>query len=76
MQRKSLEIVATDLAQAVGLLVRRVRAAAAGHELSLTESESPDGRYRTGSALIGSMKEKLLAAPSAIEQTGIFRDVS
>jgi hypothetical protein len=38
MQRKSLEIAATDLAQAVGLLVRRVRTAAAGHELSLMEA--------------------------------------
>jgi DNA-binding MarR family transcriptional regulator len=35
--RKTLEISAIDLVQAVGLLMRRVRAAAASHELSLTE---------------------------------------
>jgi DNA-binding MarR family transcriptional regulator len=36
--RKTLEISAIDLIQAVGLLMRRVRAAAASHELSLTEA--------------------------------------
>ena len=38
MPRKNLEIAATDFGQAIGLLVRRVRAAAASHELSLTEA--------------------------------------
>jgi DNA-binding MarR family transcriptional regulator len=38
MARKTLEISAIDLIQAVGLLMRRVRAAAASHELSLTEA--------------------------------------
>jgi DNA-binding MarR family transcriptional regulator len=38
MPRKPLEIAVTDLIQAIGLLVRRVRAAAASHDLSLTES--------------------------------------
>jgi DNA-binding MarR family transcriptional regulator len=38
MPRKTLEMAAIDFTQAVGLLVRRVRAAAASHELSLTES--------------------------------------
>ena len=37
MQR-SVESDITELTQAVGLLVRRMRAAAAAHELSLTES--------------------------------------
>jgi DNA-binding MarR family transcriptional regulator len=36
--RKTLEIAAIDFAHAIGLLVRRVRAAAASHELSLTEA--------------------------------------
>jgi DNA-binding MarR family transcriptional regulator len=36
--RKTLELAVLDFIQAVGLLVRRVRAAAASHELSLTES--------------------------------------
>jgi DNA-binding MarR family transcriptional regulator len=37
MQPKALEIAVTDFIQAIGLLVRRVRAATASHELSLTE---------------------------------------
>jgi DNA-binding MarR family transcriptional regulator len=38
MARQTLESAVADLTQALGLLVRRVRAAAASHELSLTES--------------------------------------
>jgi DNA-binding MarR family transcriptional regulator len=38
MPRKTLEIAVSDLIQAIGLLVRRARAAAAAHELSLTEA--------------------------------------
>ncbi len=38
MAKKELESEVIELTQAVGLLVRRVRAAAASHELSLTES--------------------------------------
>jgi DNA-binding MarR family transcriptional regulator len=38
MPRKSLETAVIDLVQAMGLLGRRVRAAAASHELSWTES--------------------------------------
>jgi DNA-binding MarR family transcriptional regulator len=38
MPRKNLETAVSDFTQAMGLLVRRVRAAAASHELSLTES--------------------------------------
>jgi DNA-binding MarR family transcriptional regulator len=36
--RKTIDTDVADLLQAIGLLVRRVRAAAASHELSLTES--------------------------------------
>lgn len=38
MPRKSFDSAVTDFTQALGLLIRRVRAAAATHELSLTES--------------------------------------
>ncbi len=38
MPRKTLDSDITELAQAIGLLVRRLRGAAAQHELSLTES--------------------------------------
>jgi len=37
MPRKFSDVAAIEFAQAVGLLVRRIRAAASGHELSLTE---------------------------------------
>jgi DNA-binding MarR family transcriptional regulator len=38
MPRKPLEVDVTDFVQAVGLLIRRVRAATASQELSLTET--------------------------------------
>jgi DNA-binding MarR family transcriptional regulator len=38
MPRKTIEIAVIDFTQAVGLLMRRVRAAAGSHELSLTEA--------------------------------------
>ena len=38
MPRKTFDAAVIDLIQAVGLLLRRVRAAAASHELSLTEA--------------------------------------
>jgi DNA-binding MarR family transcriptional regulator len=38
MSRKTLAIAVIDFTQAIGLLVRRVRAEAASHELSLTEA--------------------------------------
>jgi DNA-binding MarR family transcriptional regulator len=38
MARKTLEIAVIDFTQAIGLLVRRARAAGASHELSLTEA--------------------------------------
>ena len=37
MEGKPPDVAAIEFSQAVGLLVRRIRAAAAGHELSLTE---------------------------------------
>jgi DNA-binding MarR family transcriptional regulator len=38
MSRKNIETEVIELTHALGLLIRRVRAAAASHELSLTES--------------------------------------
>jgi DNA-binding MarR family transcriptional regulator len=38
LAKKALEIAVNDFIHAIGLLVRRVRAAASSHELSLTES--------------------------------------
>jgi DNA-binding MarR family transcriptional regulator len=50
MPRKPLEIAVVDFTQAVGLLVRRVRAAAASHELSLSESSVMSRLSREGPA--------------------------
>jgi DNA-binding MarR family transcriptional regulator len=50
MRPKALEIAVTDFIQAIGLLVRRVRAATASHELSLTESMVLGRLEREGSA--------------------------
>jgi DNA-binding MarR family transcriptional regulator len=50
MQPKALEIAVTDFIQAIGLLVRRVRAATASRELSLTESMVLGRLEREGSA--------------------------
>jgi DNA-binding MarR family transcriptional regulator len=38
MQQKTFDIAVLDFAQAIGLLVRRARAASASHELSWTET--------------------------------------
>ena len=38
MPRKSLDTAVTDFAQAIGLLVRRLRTASASHDLSWTET--------------------------------------
>jgi DNA-binding MarR family transcriptional regulator len=79
MQRKSLEIAATDLAQAVGLLVRRVRAAAAGHELSLTESAVLARLDKHGPATIAELAraesvrpQSMGATVAALEELGLL----
>ena len=50
MGRKNLELSVIDLTQSIGLLVRRLRAAAASHELSLTESAVMARLERDGAA--------------------------
>src|SRR6202142_1122982 len=50
MPRKPLELAVADFTQAIGLLMRRVRAAAASHELSLTESAVMSRLDREGPA--------------------------
>ena len=50
MSRTNPETAVSDLIQAIGLLVRRVRAAAASHELSLTESAVMSRLAREGPA--------------------------
>jgi DNA-binding MarR family transcriptional regulator len=78
MPRKTLEIAVIDFIQAVGLLVRRVRAAAASHELSLTESAvlarlAKDGPATTAElARAESMKPQSMATSiAALEEMGL-----
>jgi DNA-binding MarR family transcriptional regulator len=78
MPRKTLEIAAIDFLRAVGLLVRRVRAAAASHELSLTESAvlarlARDGPATTAElARAESMKPQSMATTiTALEEMGL-----
>jgi len=76
--RKTLEIAVIDFTQAIGLLVRRVRAAAASHELSLTESAvlarlAKDGSLTTADlARAESMKPQSMATTvAALEEIGL-----
>src|ERR1700691_2394887 len=78
MQSKTFEIAVTDLIQAIGLLVRRVRAAAASHELSLTEAAvmsrlAKDGPATTADlARAEGMKPQSMGATiAALEEIGM-----
>ena len=78
MPRKNTEAEVIDFIQAVGLLVRRVRAAAASHELSLTESAvlsrlDKDGPATTAElARAESVKPQSMGATiAALEEIGL-----
>ncbi len=78
MPRKTFEAAVTDLTQAIGLLVRRVRAAAASHELSLTEAAvmkrlATDGPATTADlARAESMKPQSMGTTiAALEEMGM-----
>lgn len=78
MPRKTLEADVIDLTQAIGLLVRRVRAAAASNELSLTESVvlarlAKDGPATTADlARAEGMKPQSMGATiAALEEMGL-----
>jgi DNA-binding MarR family transcriptional regulator len=78
MPRKSLEIAVIDFTQAIGLLLRRVRAAAASYELSLTESAvmarlAKDGPATTADlARAEGMKPQSMGTTiAALEELGI-----
>ena len=78
MNRKNFELAVADLLQAIGLLVRRVRAAAASHELSLTEAAVMARLSRQGPATIAdlaraeSMKPQSMGTTvAALEEAGM-----
>jgi DNA-binding MarR family transcriptional regulator len=79
MPRRTLEIEIVDLIQSIGLLLRRVRAAAAGHELSLTESAVMARLANDGPATIAelaraeSVKPQSMGATiAALEEIGLI----
>ena len=78
MPRKTLEMAVIDLTQAIGLLVRRVRAAAASHDLSLTESAVMARLDRDGPATTadlaraeGMKPQSMGATVAALEEMGM-----
>jgi DNA-binding MarR family transcriptional regulator len=78
MARRTIEDKVLDFTQALGLLVRRVRAAAASHELSLTESAvlgrlDKDGPATTAElARAEGMKPQSMGATiAALEERGL-----
>ncbi len=78
MRRKTSEMAVIDFTQAIGLLVRRVRAAAASHELSLTEAAVMARLAKDGPATIAelaraeSMKPQSMGATiAALEEMGM-----
>jgi DNA-binding MarR family transcriptional regulator len=80
MQRKSLEVASIEFGQAISLLVRRVRAAAAQRELSLTESAvlarlAKDGAATTADlARAESVKPQSMGATVAtLEELGLVQ---
>ena len=78
MSRKNLDTAIIEFSHAVGLLVRRMRAAAASHELTLSESAvmarlSGDGPATTADLARseGMKPQSMVAAIAALEERGI-----
>jgi DNA-binding MarR family transcriptional regulator len=69
MPRKTLEIAALDFIHAVGLLVRRARAAAASHELSLTEAAVMARLAKEGPATIADLARAESMKPQSMGTT-------
>lgn len=69
MPRKIPESEVLDFIQAVGLLVRRVRAAAASHELSLTESAVMARLATDGPATIADLARAESVKPQSMGAT-------
>lgn len=78
MTRKPIEIAVAELTQSIGLLIRRIRAAAASNELTLTESSvlsrlEKDGPATTAElARAESMKPQSMGTTiAALEEMGL-----
>jgi len=69
MPRKTLETAVTTFAQAIGLLVRRVRAASAAHDLSWTEIAVMGRLARDGPATIADLARAEGMRPQSMGST-------
>jgi DNA-binding MarR family transcriptional regulator len=69
MPRKTLDTEVTDFGQAIGLLVRRARAAAASHELSWTETAVMKRLAKEGPATTADLS--MGATIAALEERGM-----
>ena len=69
MGRKNLDVAVIDFLQAVGRLLRRVRAAAASHELSLTESSVMARLSREGPATTADLARAESVKPQSMGAT-------
>jgi DNA-binding MarR family transcriptional regulator len=69
MQRKALEIAVGDFIHTIGLLMRRVRAAAVSHELSLTESAVMARLAKEGQATIADLARAERMKPQSMGTT-------
>jgi DNA-binding MarR family transcriptional regulator len=69
LPRKNIETAVLDFTQAIGLLVRRVRAAAASHELSLSESAVMARLDREGPATIAELARSESVRPQSMGAT-------
>jgi len=69
MPRKDFSHAVTDLTQSIGLLVRRMRAAAASHELSLTESAVMARLARNGPATTADLARAESMKPQSMGTT-------
>ncbi len=69
MARRSFDLAVIDFAQSLGLLVRRVRAAAAPHELSLTEAAIMARLAKGGPATIAELARAESMKPQSMGTT-------
>ena len=69
MSRETLDAAVIDLSHAMGLLLRRVRAAAASHELSLTEAAVMARLARDGPATTADLARAESVKPQSMGAT-------
>jgi DNA-binding MarR family transcriptional regulator len=69
MKRRPRDAAVTELVHAIGLLVRRVRAATAGHELSLSESAVLARLAKEGAATTAELARAESVRPQSMATT-------